>query len=101
MLNKRPNATGARTTCRVDRIKSDDWILTYDPASLVVSHGVINTAATVEQAVITTERATSACAMSVTRFDAVPPGAHPTRIRPALNAGPSCAIYTHVYRYVG
>lgn len=44
-------------------------------------------AAAVEHAVMATESATSAPAISVTKFDAVPPGQQPTKMRPAAKAG--------------
>jgi hypothetical protein len=72
----------------VDSTKSEAFTATYDPASQLVSSGVMTTAATVETAVMRTESATSAPAMSVTKLDAVPPGAQPTRISPAANSGP-------------
>ena len=52
-----------------------------------MSSGVRTTAPSVVQAVITTERATSARAIAVTTFDAVPPGQQATRIRPTASGG--------------
>ena len=39
------------------------------------------------------DNATSAFAMSVTKLEAVPPGAHPTRISPAESSEGNCCIF--------
>eukprot|EP00601_Ochromonadales_sp_CCMP2298_P002447 CAMPEP_0173187294 /NCGR_PEP_ID=MMETSP1141-20130122/10623_1 /TAXON_ID=483371 /ORGANISM="non described non described, Strain CCMP2298" /LENGTH=140 /DNA_ID=CAMNT_0014111103 /DNA_START=301 /DNA_END=723 /DNA_ORIENTATION=+ len=87
VFNPKPTATGNRTTLRVDRTRSLALMDTYSPASRVTSRGVITTAATVEAAVINIDSARSALAIMVTRLEAVPPGAQPTRMRPDASSG--------------
>lgn len=87
VLRNNPKTTGKSTTCSVDSTKSADFTATILPAYLVTSRGVINTAAIVDAVVIKIDSAKSAFAMSVTKFDAVPPGAQPTKINPDAISG--------------
>lgn len=85
VLSSIPHATGNSTTRRVPVKSSQPSNGTAAPVSLAARSGVITLASTVEHAVMATLSATSALAISVTRFEAVPPGQHPTRIVPAAN----------------
>lgn len=51
-------------------------------------NGVMNTAMMVEQDVNNTDKATFAPAIKDTKFDAVPPGEQPTKIKPKNSSGP-------------
>lgn len=62
-LRHKPAATGSTTTCRVETSRPSVSISTSLPANTCVNSGVSTTAASVEQVVIVTERATSARAM--------------------------------------
>ena len=57
------------------------------PARTLVSSGVMKIAPRVEAVVISTESATSPCAMYVATLEAWPPGQQETRIRPTDRAG--------------
>ena len=60
-----------------------------DPQISLVNSGVSTLASTVDEAVIKTDSATSAPAISETRLEAVPPGEQPTRVRPRKRFGAS------------
>jgi hypothetical protein len=77
-----PSATGASTTLAHAAHNAIPLTGTASPTMSIVSIGVIALARIVLHAVRSTLNATSAPAMSVTRFDAVPPGLHPTRTNP-------------------
>jgi hypothetical protein len=89
---KRREWGGGRRTWRVDATRPSASTGTSDPASADVSAGVMNGAARVDAVVIITLSATSAFAISVTRFDAVPPGQHATRMTPTARGGESPKI---------
>lgn len=84
-----PRHTGRRTTFKVEYTKSADLMATKPPANFVTRKGVMMTAATVLAVVIRIDKARSAPAMSETKLLAVPPGAHPTKIKPADSSGPN------------
>lgn len=69
-----------------DNIRFFVLTATVPPISFEISSGVIMIAAIVDAVVMRTERATSAFAIIVTRFEAVPPGEHPTSMRPIANS---------------
>ena len=92
----RPIATGASTTCRVESSSPEASTGTSDPARSDVRSGVITGAAHVETVVMSTERATSACAIRVTRFEAVPPGHAETRMRPTASGTGSAKTFAIV-----
>ena len=60
-----------------------------EPTSQAVSNGVMRGARSVEMEVMVTDRATSALARYEITLEAVPPGAHPTRITPTATASGS------------
>ena len=82
-----PRATGRRTTLAVERKREAESTAMTDPHIKRVKRGVRMLASTVELAVMSTERATSAPAMRETRFEAVPPGEQPTRVSPRNRFG--------------
>mmetsp|Transcript_10659 Transcript_10659/g.23817 ORF Transcript_10659/g.23817 Transcript_10659/m.23817 type:complete len:204 (-) Transcript_10659:276-887(-) len=84
----RPIATGPSTTWKVDTTSPTPSMRTRFPASMDTRVGVARGARSVDPVVISTERATSPLAMSVMRFDDVPPGHEPNKISPAaMSAG--------------
>ena len=85
--NATPNTTGATTTCNAVPTIPQPSTGIHAPASKWVNTGVTTTAATVEQNVITTDKATFARAINATTFDAVPPGQHATIITPTARSG--------------
>mmetsp|Transcript_68934 Transcript_68934/g.164433 ORF Transcript_68934/g.164433 Transcript_68934/m.164433 type:complete len:281 (+) Transcript_68934:356-1198(+) len=85
VLISSPSATGASTTWRVERRRPDASTGTSEPASSDVISGVMIGAAHVDTVVISTDSATSACAIKVTRLEAVPPGHAETRISPTAS----------------
>lgn len=87
VLSDMPKITGSSTTFKVEPTKSAAFTDTYEPASKEERNGVMNTAAAVLAAVMSTDNAKSALAIIVTRLEAVPPGEHPTRIRPVARGG--------------
>lgn len=60
-------------TCTVAIMRAAALTFTRDPTSILVRGPVTAVARRVDTVVIDTERATSPFAISVTRFDAVPP----------------------------
>ena len=57
------------------------------PTNVFTSSGVNTDAMIVDKDVRMTDSATSALAINATKFDAVPPGQHPTRTNPKNAAG--------------
>src|SRR5690625_7829826 len=95
-----PPITGSSTVWTMETIIEPADTSMYDPASHSVSTGVRSGASSVDTVVTETERATSPFARYVTTFDAVPPGAQPTRITPIARAGgsPSICAMSHPAR---
>mmetsp|Transcript_3380 Transcript_3380/g.6858 ORF Transcript_3380/g.6858 Transcript_3380/m.6858 type:complete len:142 (-) Transcript_3380:937-1362(-) len=86
-LSHIPSATGRRTTFEVDRNSDIELTLITEPHINLVRVGVSTDASTVLAAVISTDSATSALAIRETRLLAVPPGEHPTSVRPRKSDG--------------
>jgi len=85
-----PNATGARTTFAHATHSAPPLTGTALPTMNFVNSGVIALARTVLHVVSNTLNATSAPAIRLTRFEAVPPGLHPTRTNPRKRCFPTC-----------
>ena len=83
-----PINTGNKTTRAVAVHKVHPDMAMVLPTRSLTSSGVTIDARIVEHDVSSTERATSASAMSATKLEAVPPGLHPTRHNPKNNAFP-------------
>mmetsp|Transcript_24621 Transcript_24621/g.36710 ORF Transcript_24621/g.36710 Transcript_24621/m.36710 type:complete len:199 (-) Transcript_24621:61-657(-) len=77
-----PTMTGNNTTLVVAAQSAKPLTATELPTSVVASNGVTSDANIVEAVVNITDNATSAPAISDTRFDAVPPGEQPTKASP-------------------
>mmetsp|Transcript_7729 Transcript_7729/g.15901 ORF Transcript_7729/g.15901 Transcript_7729/m.15901 type:complete len:199 (+) Transcript_7729:457-1053(+) len=90
-LTNMPNSTGIKTTRAVAVHKVHPEMAMVLPTRSFTKSGVATEAKTVEQDVSSTERATSALAMSETKLEAVPPGEHPTRHNPRNKALPCSA----------
>lgn len=95
-LRNMPQKTGSKTTLAVaahsaiPEIDTEEAVVVVVaivlPTNSLTSSGVMTTAASVEHVVKITDRATSAPAIKDTRFEAVPPGEHPTKHRPKKRA---------------
>mmetsp|Transcript_11733 Transcript_11733/g.38601 ORF Transcript_11733/g.38601 Transcript_11733/m.38601 type:complete len:220 (+) Transcript_11733:335-994(+) len=86
-FSKSPIPIGATTTCSVELTMAAVSTRTSEPASMDVSAGVASVARKVEHVVSTTDNATSALPMYVTRLEAVPPGEQATRRTPTASEG--------------
>lgn len=78
-------ATGKIITFKVLRSNPTEFTSTRFPAKYKVKSGVNATDSKVEMEVRVTDSATSAFAINVKTFDAVPPGQQATRISPTAN----------------
>ena len=81
-MSNMPTRTGARTTLTVAAKRASPLMGTRLLTRSKTRVGVMTAARMVEQAVRSTDRATLAPAMRLTRLEAVPPGEHPTKTRP-------------------
>ena len=79
--------TGTSTVWQIETNIDQNGTSMYDPASHRVSSGVRTGAMSVDSVVTDTDSATSPFARYVTTFEAVPPGAQPTRMTPTAISG--------------
>eukprot|EP00977_Amphora_coffeiformis_P018994 scaffold6829_cov171-Amphora_coffeaeformis.AAC.24 len=84
-----PNNTGPNTTLAVAAHSAHPDTAVVPPTNNLTKAGVATTAKRVEHDVKTTDKATSAPAINVTRLDAVPPGEQPTKHNPKNNDAPT------------
>ncbi len=82
-----PISTGRRTTRAVDVKRDMAETFMVEPHITQQRKGVSTDARRVEAAVMQTDSGTFALAMRETRLEAVPPGEHPTRVRPRNRCG--------------